>query len=245
MRILDELQMNAIPAFQTIFYDGWVLRFADGYTSNRANSINPIYESTENVQDKINKCEAIFRRKNLKPTYKISPYVYPQNLDMLLENRGYQIIHTTSIQTLSLNNIPEPHIYSVITSSELENLWFDAYCDLINFNFTDKATYKKLLENLVPQRFFTALQVKDEIVACGMGVIENDYIGLFDIVVNNKQRNKGYGTQLLINMLKEGRQYGAKKAYLQVMVNNLPALQLYSKLGFKEEYKYFYRVLQN
>lgn len=42
----EELQMNALPSLQTILYDGWVLRFAKGYT-NRANSVNPIYEGTK------------------------------------------------------------------------------------------------------------------------------------------------------------------------------------------------------
>lgn len=51
MNILEELSMNALPALQTILYDGWVIRFADGY-SNRANSVNPIYPSIENVHKK-------------------------------------------------------------------------------------------------------------------------------------------------------------------------------------------------
>ena len=41
MQKIEELSMNALPAMQTQIYDGWVIRFADGYTK-RANSINPI-----------------------------------------------------------------------------------------------------------------------------------------------------------------------------------------------------------
>ncbi|HEX3029647.1 MAG TPA: hypothetical protein VHT34_10180 [Clostridia bacterium] len=51
MKLYEELQMNALPSLQTILFDGWILRFADGYT-NRANSINPVYECKEDVNQK-------------------------------------------------------------------------------------------------------------------------------------------------------------------------------------------------
>ncbi|MHB8061468.1 MAG: GNAT family N-acetyltransferase, partial [Ruminiclostridium sp.] len=98
---------------------------------------------------------------------------------------------------------------------------------------------------MILKKFFTSLVVKNEVIACGMGVLENWFVGLFDIAISKKYRNNGYGMQLLINMLKVGKEQGAKNAYLQVRSDNLPAVHLYNKLGFREEYKYFYRVLSD
>jgi ribosomal protein S18 acetylase RimI-like enzyme len=44
------------------------------------------------------------------------------------------------------------------------------------------------------------------------------------------------------NLLAWGKQNGAQHAYLQVMLNNVPALHLYSQLGFKQVYEYWYRI---
>jgi ribosomal protein S18 acetylase RimI-like enzyme len=79
----------------------------------------------------------------------------------------------------------------------------------------------------------------------GLGVLEGAYIGLFDIVVARDYRNTGLGYLVCDNILRWGRQQGATMAYLQVLTNNSPAISLYKKMGFKELYKYWYRMKPN
>jgi len=55
-KFIEELSLNHWQPLSTLLYDGWVLRFADGYTK-RANSINPIHYSTCDLQEKIKECE--------------------------------------------------------------------------------------------------------------------------------------------------------------------------------------------
>ena len=66
--------------------------------------------------------------------------------------------------------------------------------------------------------------------------------GFFDIVTDVSSRNQGLGKRLMNSLLTWGKQNHAHHAYLQVMLNNPPALHLYSQLGFKEIYQYWYRV---
>ncbi|WMM30943.1 GNAT family N-acetyltransferase, cg3035/Rv0428c family, partial [Shouchella clausii] len=60
IRKIEALSMNAQPALKTVQKGGWILRFANGYTK-RANSINPLYPSCEELDRKIEACEQMYR----------------------------------------------------------------------------------------------------------------------------------------------------------------------------------------
>lgn len=242
IRKIEEFSMNALPAIQTNVYDGWVLRFANGYTK-RANSINPIYFSEEELSHKIKNAEQIYRKRNLKVVYKITQQVSPETLDKTLEKKGYIADSVTSVQILSLkDNIGEIR-HKAIVYDTLHEKWFVDFCKLNNVSEKNQRTLKKMLNNIIPKScYFLLTDENDETLACGMCVLESDYIGLFDIVTTEKYRNRGYGSELIQNILQWGKENGAKYAYLQVILNNTPALKLYSKLGFEEVYKYWYRI---
>lgn len=62
--LYEELSMNAHPALRTQLYDGWVLRFSNGYT-NRANSVSPIYTSHLPYEEKVVVCESMYAKQSL------------------------------------------------------------------------------------------------------------------------------------------------------------------------------------
>lgn len=241
MREIEELSMNAWPAIQNFFIDGWVIRLANGYTK-RANSVNPLYFSSGDINVKVNLCEQIFNKRNLKTVFKMTSEVFPPDLDNILENKGYKSIDRTSVQLLNISDIKEPDYINIKIYTEVNEEWLNDYCKLNSVCSNDKITLKKMLQNIINEIYFVSLLLNNNTIACGLSVLENDYMGLFDIVVDKNYRNQGYGEQLIKNVIRVGRDKGIKKAYLQVMLNNLPALKLYSKLGFKELYQYWYRV---
>ena len=79
-------------------------------------------------------------------------------------------------------------------------------------------------------------------VACGLGVQEGEWFGLFDIVTHPEHRRQGLSTCLIAEMLAWASAQDARRSYLQVMESNQPALGLYAKLGYMDEYGYWYRV---
>jgi len=74
IQLYEELSLNAHPSLQTQLYDGWILRFANGYT-NRANSINPLYPSLIDLQTKITECEKRYFAQQRCSTFYLSGYI--------------------------------------------------------------------------------------------------------------------------------------------------------------------------
>lgn len=74
-KTIEEISLNNWQPLSTLLYDGWVLRFADGYTK-RANSVNPIHYSTLDLNEKIDVCEKIYLNNNMPTIFKITPFVH-------------------------------------------------------------------------------------------------------------------------------------------------------------------------
>lgn len=239
--IIEEISLNQWQPLQTMLYDGWILRFANGYTK-RANSINPIYNSKDDPNEKIKECERIYSSQNLSTIFRISPFVQPPNLDDTLEKRGYSLIDPTSIQVLDLNQIKAPTIHTVKIEPHVSAEWLESFCALNPVCASHMKTMYQMLDNRMMNKGFITLFDHHRVVACGLGIIERKCMGLFDVVTSLDDRNKGFGEQLLLNLLQWGKENGADYSWLAVMVNNKPALRLYGKIGFKEIYKYWYRV---
>ena len=242
-RFLEEITLNAWPALQTVFMDGWILRFANGY-SKRANSVNSLYPSTEPLKRKIETCERLYYGRGLKSIFKITPSSLPAELDAVLAGAGYGREGRTSVQVLNLEQWSLARDRGVELYTDFAADWHLAYCVMNGIAPEHHNTVSQLLGLGVHDKRLAVLRREGKVVACGLGVKQDRFIGLFDIVVNPRMRRQGCGKAIVEGLLAWGKQDGAKTAYLQVVVENTPAQQLYSNLGFHEEYQYWYRVKQ-
>lgn len=238
IKLIEEMSMNAHPSLNTVYYDGWYLRFAGGYT-NRANSVNMLCPSMLPVSDKIQYCEKIYSRQNLPTVFKITPLSL--DLDIALAESNYSIVTKSNIMVMKIPQININGLCSVVTNGIDEN-WQSNYFLLNSLSDTSILLAKKIQCNIINQTLCATLSYNNEIVACGLCVIENDYAGLYDIVVSAQHRRKGYGHDICESLISKAAKYGAKKAYLQVVNENTNAKELYKKLGFKNKYQYWYRV---
>jgi ribosomal protein S18 acetylase RimI-like enzyme len=241
---IEEQSLNAWPALETYLYDGWLLRFSNGYTK-RANSVNALYPGILPLDEKIAFCETQYRERGLLPTFRLTDFAQSAELDAELARHGYRRFDETSVQVLDLSwsgAMGSERAYMLPDRSGLES-WLGTF-HALNPARRNVATHAQLLAKAFGRKCPMVLMAGDETVACGLGISDNGYFGLFDIVTDAAQRRKGYGRELTESLIAWGIQDYAHTAYLQVMTDNEPALALYAQLGFKELYRYGYRVPQ-
>jgi N-acetylglutamate synthase len=238
---IEELSLSAWPALETCVYDGWILRFAGGYTK-RSNSVNPLYPSTIPFEEKIAVCERQYADQGLPTVFKIVDCEGQAGIDALLATREYARIDETSLQTLDLGRIRggAGRGMDVEIGDSFDEAWIEGFCDCSE-KLAEKDLVRRILMNVLPTKIVVDAKLEGRIVGCGYGAIDRGYVGLFDIVVRKELRGRGFGEEIVRAILESAGAMGGERAYLQVVVGNTSAERLYKKLGFREEYRYWYR----
>jgi GNAT superfamily N-acetyltransferase len=241
IRTIEELSLNAWPAIRQVLHDGWLLRFAEGYT-RRSNSVSALYPGRLDLIRKIEFCERAYADRGLPAIFKLTAAAEPPELDRVLEQRSYRSEARTSVQCaeLAMSSLAAPD--DVRAWEEPGDEWIEHFMTLSGLPAHRRPVLRGILFNICCRVRFVALLDGGQPIACGMAVVQGAYVGLFDIVTDKDRRGQGVGTRLVQALLHWGRSQGATKAYLQVMLDNAAALRLYGKLGFVESYQYWYRV---
>lgn len=239
VRTLEEAALHASPTLETRFYDGWLLRYANGYTRG-ANAVYPMYGSTLELDEKISYCEAYYAHKKQPAQYRITPLTFPSGLDEYLIERGYSKEDPTGVyifNLLSAATFPEDNARVEI---EWKKEWLQAFCRFRGL--TDYIeTVRTTLEKITLPACFLAVYHHNEIVSVGLGVQDGEWIGLYRIATAPEARRQGYARAVVNSLLYWGKENGAQKAYLRTGDTNLPAIHLYETTGFIRAYSVWYR----
>ncbi|MFI5379115.1 MAG: GNAT family N-acetyltransferase [Tepidisphaerales bacterium] len=240
IQLIEEISLNAWPAPRQILLDGWVLRFAGGYT-RRANSVNVVTRGERPIEEKIAECERVYQREGLPCVFKMTRAA-GEALECELAGRGYGRTEGVSVQTLDLAGREFVTDGQAGLSGEYDAAWGDAFVQMHPVGASLRPAMDAILRGIVPERCFAMLTNDGQPVSAGLAVLERGWVGLFDIITRAEQRRSGYATAVINTLLAWAKQQGAAKAYLQVVTTNSAALPLYARMGFSEAYQYWYRV---
>ena len=237
----EELAANAHPSLRTQLYDGWVLRFSNGYTK-RANSVHPLYPSTLPLEEKVAFCECAYAAQGLPTIFKMTDAL-PAALDAYLAERGYERVAPTNLWIKENLSFAGEEDAGVSVSEMIDSEWKTDFFRMNGVADPDAArTASAMMENICGSVLCAKIVEAGETIACGLGVVERGTCGMYDIVVGKGHRRKGHGRRLCEALLAKAARVGVSTAYLQVVADNAPALALYTGLGFEHAYGYWYRV---
>jgi ribosomal-protein-alanine N-acetyltransferase len=95
---------------------------------------------------------------------------------------------------------------------------------------------KKFFLNLIKNKnsILYILKKKKCVVGFIAGMISEIDCDIIMMVIDIKSRQKGFGSLLLNNTLYALKGMGINNIYLEVSVNNIPAIDLYERSGFKK-----------
>lgn len=233
----EALTRSAHPALRTEEYDGWLLRFAGGFTG-RSNSAQVVGPSRLPLGEKIAHCEAAYRREGLPALFKVTDR--DTELDTDLERRGYELVTPTRLMARGLRG-REAGAVRARVGEGFSPAWTEA-CDRLHGLSDEDARIAGAIRASIRQTVLTAAIEEDGgVVACGSCVVERGYAGLYDIIVAEGYRRRGFGRDVCAALLNAAVAKGAHTAYLQVVAANEGASRMYRGMGFVEHYEYHYR----
>ncbi len=253
----EKLSFNTHPCLSEEEYDGWLLRFANGYTK-RANSVSVVGASNIPLAEKVTYCEKVYKEQGVPVVFKIAPMAL--EVDKLLAEQGYAAIDKTNVMTMDLTGesvtmetgtktfkeatakVSDLSNVSVTIEDKFSEAWQYYYFTFNKVAPTSVPTAKKMQAKITNPVLCATVYADKKAVACGLGVMEQGCVGLLDIVVKEEYRGCGFGTVLCKALLEKGKECGAATGYLQVVDSNTVAKRLYKSLGFKDIYSYWYRV---
>ncbi|MCR9279941.1 MAG: GNAT family N-acetyltransferase [Pseudomonadaceae bacterium] len=235
-RRVEEAALNAWPSLHQVLYDGWLLRFSRGFTK-RANSIVPLYESTRAIAEKVRYCENLYARERLTTIFRLTSLPEQLALRQQLSDRGYTAFDLTHVLYLPLAELHEPE--TDFHRLDIDD-WLSIYARMTGVDAATQQLHGLLLKGIRSECCFGAVKQDGRVLALGLAVLEEELVGLFDVVTDPNHRQQGHGRTLISALTGWGGRSGAQGAYLQMLADNRAASALYVSLGFSRLHSYEY-----
>ena len=239
IRFFEEIASNGHVALKVLQYDGWLMRFSNGFTG-RANSISILYPSTKPIEEKVSYCEECYAKQGLPTLFKLTDC--DKAFSDFLASRGYQVVTPTDLMVMDdLSSVGDESLFEDCIFSSTPDDWLPYFFEYENITSEkNRETFRQLLSKTLVQTIYCSVIHDGKVVACAGAAIEQGYALIQYVIVSEAVRGKGLGEKLCRALIAKAKENGAQHAYLQVLQNNEIAKNLYKKLGFKKEYSYWY-----
>lgn len=238
---LEAACLSAWPAIAVVHDGGWIWRFAQGY-SKRSNSFQSLDPTDDgNAEARIDALSALSRRHGIEPVFRVTPLAGP-GVIAALDRMGWTAFEESRVLAMGLAAPPVPAEGDVRWLNPGDPRWYRAEASLSGFDARTIETLKTLLSLIAYESKGIVVHGRDGTPAAAALAVNAGGIGIYNtVVVDKARRRQGLGSALMRAALAWTYEKGATAAAIQVVSNNAPAIALYERLGFVEQYRYHYR----
>jgi GNAT superfamily N-acetyltransferase len=222
------------PAVETSYVGQWLLRASAGWTG-RGNSLLPAGDPGVPVADALQQAVEFYRRHQLPPQAQVrvgSPADEAIRaagwVDARPEQADVLVMHTTLDHA---NGLPG---YDVQLTDRPDDAWYAAA-----FEGEVPEVAPKVLEG-APKAVFASITLDGAVAAVARGSMTGHWLGIDAVQVDSSFRRRGLGTAIVQGLTRWAGPQGGRRTYLEVVLDNAPAMATYTRLGFREAYRYRY-----
>jgi GNAT superfamily N-acetyltransferase len=234
---VDQLFLTAAlgrPAAETAYVGHWLLRASSGWTG-RANSLLPTGSAGMPVSDVLRQAENFYDERGLPPQAQVR-LGSPEDeeiracgwVDARPEQSDVLVMHTT------LDHVNAEPGYAVELTERPSSQWYAAA-----FDGPVPEVAPKVLEGAAKARF-ASVTLDGQVVAVGRGSMTGHWLGVDAIRVCEGYRRRGLGTAIVQGLARWAGPDGGRRTYLEVLLENAAAMATYTRLGYREAYRYRY-----
>jgi len=242
---IEYLASHCWPAKEIERYHGWIIHWNDAVTW-RANSVLPLGETPDILlEDSIDYVIKFYNDRDTPAAFKITEESKPETLDEILDEMGFQIRMVTHVQTIPIDELVclNPRV-----AVDLFRVSDDSIDGLFHRSKRDEFALevrREIIHRIEGEKKIARVTIDGQIAGVGLGVVEEDMLGLFSIRTIPEYQHRGVGWSVTCALAIWGEENGANTAFLQVEAENKPALALYKAMKFKTKYTYWYRILDD
>jgi GNAT superfamily N-acetyltransferase len=236
--VIETLAFRAWPAEVEEDASGWMLRCSPGLRARRINSATTPVSCPADV-DVIPWIVEWFTQRGAHPLVRVLSVSDPA-IDLRLEAERWRFESTTLTVTRDLDSVAEAGPGASIESKP-SGAWVEAKRRLTGMSDAGIASWLHRAAAIEGQAGFASIAEDARVVSIGLGVIDGDRLGVFDLITDPAFRRRGLGRSLVAALERWACALGATRAYLQLEAGNAPAVSLYRDRGYAPRYSYWYR----
>jgi GNAT superfamily N-acetyltransferase len=239
---IEEACLKAWPALDTAVDGKWVMRAAGGFTK-RANSVQSLDTADDgDAAARLERAVRWYCDRRLPPIFRVTPLAGPGVLAEL--DKGWVPQDESLVLAMDLGPLSFTADENVALLPPTSPDWLAAQRKLQGYDEGTVLLLKRVVERIkAPARGLLIYGDDVQPVASALMVVVNGLIFTGNVVTSENARRKGYGRKLMNSGFAWARRAGARRAAIQVMADNAPAIALYKGLGYQDHYAYHYRSL--